>query len=792
MRPARRWIRLLALLGGAWAQRGWAASEPGPAQEQAAPGAPTADPALPGLKGDPALGAKLAAALASKGPGYRPRTHHLLPAGKPRYTNRLILESSPYLVQHAHNPVNWYAWGDEPFERARREGKPVFLSIGYSTCHWCHVMEKESFEDEEVARYLNEHYVTIKVDREERPGVDALYLNFVIMMTGSGGWPATLFLTPSREPFFAGTYFPARDGDRPGATGLLTALHQLGDIYEQRQDRIAEVTQEVARRLHASPQGAAAALPGPQAIVEAVASLKSSFDEAHGGFGPAPKFPRPATLELLARYQRRARDPKALEMLERTLAAMAAGGIHDHVGGGFHRYSTDDRWLVPHFEKMLYDNAQLAVAYLEGVQLTGREDFARVARETLDYLDREMSDPAGGFYSATDADSPAPGGKEEEGRFFTWTPREIEAVLGRDRARAAIAWFGVTERGDVDGRSVLHTQATPEKVATDLRMSVKDLRSRIDAARRDLYRARSKRAPPARDEKVIAAWNGLAISAFARASQVLGEPRYALRARRAAQFLVHDMNPGGRLLRSWKGGVAGKHGTLDDYAFVAQGLLDLYEATHELHWLSDAASLQALLEKHFADPGGGFFLTADDDEALLAREKPAYDGAEPSGNSIAAMNLLRLAEFGSDDGLRRIAERVIGVFVPHLQNGEAMPAMLSALDFALDKPLEVVVVTPAAGAAATLEEAQRRVFVPSRIYVLATEGEDLAAQSCLVPLLEGKHARGGKATAFVCRGKTCDLPTSDPKVFAAQLERIEPFLPASDAPTQGAQAAPTR
>ena len=495
------------------------------------PDAPVADPALPGLEGDPAIEARLAAALASKGPEYRPRTRHLLPGGRPRYTNRLILETSPYLLQHAHNPVSWYAWGDEAFARARREGKPVFLSIGYSTCHWCHVMERESFEDEEIARYLNEHYVAIKVDREERPGVDALYLKVVIMMTGSGGWPATLFLTPSREPFFAGTYFPARDGDRPGATGLLTALRQLREIYDRRQDRVVEVTQEVAQRLHAPSQGAAGVLPGPQAIVEAVDSLAASFDEAHGGFGPAPRFPRPATLELLARYHRRTRDPRALHMLERTLAAMAAGGIHDQLGGGFHRYSTDDRWLVPHFEKMLYDNAQLAMAYLAGFLVTGRQDFAGVARETLDYLEREMSDPAGGFQSATDADSPAPGGKEEEGRFFTWTPREVEAALGRDRARAAVAWYGVAERGQVDGRSVLHTPATPEKVAGELRVSVSDLRGRIEAARRDLYQARSRRAPPLRDEKVIAAWNGLAVSAFARANQVLGEPRSSWSAR---------------------------------------------------------------------------------------------------------------------------------------------------------------------------------------------------------------------------------------------------------------------
>jgi uncharacterized protein YyaL (SSP411 family) len=762
MRPRPRWLVLLLLLGAASPER----PPPAPA---------ASDPALPGLAGDPALEARLAAALAAKGPSYHPRTRHLAPGGAPRYTNRLILESSPYLLQHAHNPVSWYPWGDEAFERARREGKPVFLSIGYSTCHWCHVMERESFEDEEIARYLNEHYVAVKVDREERPGVDALYLDVVVMMTGSGGWPATLFLTPSREPFYAGTYFPPRDGARPGATGLLTALRQLRTLYDERHDRIVEVTQEVARRLRASAsaQGEAGALPGPQAIAQAVSSLASAFDEAHGGFGPAPRFPRPVALALLARQVRRTGDATSLRMLERTLAAMAAGGLRDHVGGGFHRYSTDDRWLVPHFEKMLYDNAQLAVAYLEGFQLTRREDFARVARETLDYLDREMSDPAGGFQSATDADSPAPGGQEEEGRFFTWTPREVEAAVGRDRAPAVAAWFGVKARGPVGGRSVLHDPEAPERVARELRVTPEALGALVERSRRDLYRARSRRPPPARDEKVIAAWNGLAISAFARASGVLGEPRYAARALRAAEFLLRELRVDGRLARSWKGGVAGRPGTLDDHAFVAQGLLDLYEANHDPRWLAEAASLQEALSARFADPAGGFFLTAGDDEALLAREKPAYDGTEPAGNSVAAMNLLRLAEFRSDDGARRLAERTIAAFARPLADGDAMPAMLCALDFALDEPLEVVVVAPGAGAAAALEDAQREVFVPNRIYVLANEGDDLAAQSRLVPLLEGKRARGGKATAYVCRGKACDLPTSDPAVFAAQLRRVQ-------------------
>jgi uncharacterized protein YyaL (SSP411 family) len=769
VRPAPARIALLALLGTIGCKGCSASIAAGGERPEA-----HADPALPGLRADPALQERLGAALAARGPAHRPRTRHLLPDGRPRYTNRLILESSPYLLQHAHNPVSWYAWGDAPFDRARREGKPVFLSIGYSTCHWCHVMEEESFEDEEIARFLNERYVAIKVDREELPGVDGLYLDAVIMMSGNGGWPATLFLTPAREPFFAGTYFPPRDGERGVGTGLLTILRELRDVYDQHPDKVGEVTREVVGRLRARSSGqGAGSLPGPEAISRAVSLLTRSFDPAHGGFGDAPKFPRPATLALLGRHHRRTGDPDSLRMVERTLAAMAAGGIHDAIGGGFHRYATDDRWLVPHFEKMLYDNAQLAVAYLEGFQLTGRADFAGVARETLDYLEREMSDPAGGFHSATDADSPGPDGRGEEGLFFTWTPAELESVLGRDRARVAQAWFGVTEQGQVGGRSVLHTPATLAEAASRLKTRPARLRSLIAEVRQELYRARTRRPPPLRDEKVIASWNGLAVSAFARASQVLGEPRYAARAVRAAGFLLGELRPGGRLLRSWKGGVAGKPGTLDDHAFVAQGLLDLYEATHDPRWLGEAIALQEELERRFADPGGGYFRTAADDEELLAREKPGHDGAEPSGNSVAAMNLLRLAEFRSDGRARGLAERLLVAFKLRLEDGQSAPAMLSALDYALDQPLEIVLVTPTPAAAAALVEAQRSIFVPNRIYVVASEGEDLAAQARLVPLLDGKTTRGGKATAYVCRGKVCQLPTSDPDVFAAQLARRE-------------------
>jgi uncharacterized protein YyaL (SSP411 family) len=734
-----------------------------------------ANPAVPGLSPDSALVARLSAAVEAKGDGYRPRTRHLGPDGKPRHTNRLILEASPYLLQHAHNPVSWYPWGDEAFERARRENKPVFLSIGYSTCHWCHVMERESFEDEEIARALNQGFVAVKVDREERPAVDALYMTAVQLMNGSGGWPMTLVLNLERQPFFSATYIPARDGDRGASMGLLTLLGRIHDVWAADPTRVRAAGEAIAARVkEASRPGAPGALPRPSAIRDAVAALARSYDPKEGGFGGAPKFPRPASLDLLARYHRRTRDPQALVMLEHTLEAMAAGGIHDQVGGGFHRYSTDPRWRVPHFEKMLYDNAQLATIYLAAFQITGRADFADVARRTLDYLDREMSDPAGGFRSATDADSPGPGGHEEEGRFFTWTPAELREVLGAERARIAAACLGVTEKGDLDGRSVLHLPSPQDRIAAALGMKSAAARQACDAARRDLYAARARRPPPSRDDKVIAAWNGLAISAFARGAQVLGEPRHASRAVRAAEHVLGAMNPGGRLLRTWKDGSPGKAGTLDDYAFVAQGAIDLFEATHDARWLSSAIALHQVLERQFRDPGGGYFLTADDDEPLLARAKPGYDGAEPAGNSIAALNLLRLGELTSDGGRRTAAEAVLKAFAGQLE-GNSMPAMLSALDFALDRPLEVVLVAPPGGDARSLLDASRKVYFPNAVLIVATEGEDLAAQRRVVPLLEGKRAMRGRPTAYVCRGTVCDLPTTDPKVFASQLARVEPL-----------------
>jgi uncharacterized protein YyaL (SSP411 family) len=734
----------------------------------AAPAVASAEenPAAVGLAPSTALVTKLAAAVAAKGPDFRPNTRHLDARGRPLFTNRLILETSPYLLQHANNPVSWYAWGDAPFERAQREKKPVLLSIGYSTCHWCHVMERESFEDVEIARYLNENYVAIKVDREERPDVDDVYMTAVELLTGNGGWPMTTVLTPERQPFFGGTYFPARN--------FLSILTKLKRVYDEEPQRVLESAAQISKAVQNNAQPARPdKVPGPEAIRSAVERLAGSYDAAHGGFGGAPKFPTPANLVLLGRYHRRSGDPQALKMLVHTLEEMAKGGIYDHLGGGFHRYSTDPQWLKPHFEKMLYDNAQLALGYLDGWQLTGRADFARVARETLDYVARDMTDPRGGFFSASDADSPGPGGEEMEGYYFTWTPGEVEAVLGKERARAFEAVYGVTRSGDLDGRSILHRAQAIDEVAAELKIAPAALEAQLETARKQLLAGRGKRPPPAVDRKIVTAWNGLMISAFARTGFALGEARYIKQAVRAAEFLLANGKHRGQLAHTWKDGKAQEDSFLDDYAALAQGLIDLYEATTEPRWLTEAIALLRALDARFRDVAGGYFLTPEGKPGLLAREKPAYDGVIPTGNSIAALDLLRLAELTGDEAFRKRALEVLGAFASNLKS---MPAMLGALDWSLDQPLEAVVVRPGADAGEPLLAVLRRAYLPDAVRVIAAEGKELELQARTVPLLESKRAVGGKPTAYVCRKRVCDLPTADPAVFARQLARVEPLF----------------
>ena len=751
---------------------------------------PSSDPDVPGVRAEAELVARLQAALEAKGAEYEPRTHHLAADGSPTYTNRLILESSPYLLQHAHNPVNWHPWGDEAFERARREGKPVFLSVGYSTCHWCHVMERESFEDVEIATFLNQHFVPIKVDREERPDVDELYMTAVQMLTGRGGWPMTVVMTPHGEPFFGGTYFPPRDGARGARRGFLSILRELAARYREQPGEVVAEAQALSQRIQSvtapRPPGD---VPGPDVIPRSVSAIARGYDRRFGGFGRAPKFPQPSRLGLLLRHQRRAPDERLLAMAVHTFDAMARGGMYDQIGGGFHRYSTDPKWLVPHFEKMLYDNAQLAVSYVEAWQTTGDARHARIATEVLDYVTREMTAPSGGFYSATDADSPVPdghpgAGHREEGWFFTWTPDEVEAVIGADDAEALNDFWDITELGNFEGRSIAWVPRPLEEVAAEQQLRAEELQAIVARARPRLYEVRARRPPPLRDDKVLTAWSGLMISAFARAGLALGRDDYVRTGARAAEFLLeHLRDEDGRLMRSWlgepgAGGRARHRAYLDDYAALIRALLDLHEATGTLRWVEEALRLQAELDAHFGHEGprgGGYWMTADDAEELLARDKPSSDGALPSGNALAADNLLRLAELTQDDALRTRAERLFAAFSdPLRRRGPGMTRMLAALDRYHDLAREIVIVG-APDARQPLLDVVRRTFLPNRV-LCQLAPDEVPLQAERLPIVAGKALLPGTgATAYVCERGRCELPTADPAVLASQLAAVRGY-----------------
>jgi len=668
------------------------------------------------------------------------RTRHLRDDGTPRFTNRLALETSPYLLQHAHNPVDWRPWGAEAFETARALQRPIFLSVGYATCHWCHVMEEESFESPDIAEILNERFVPVKVDREERPDVDAIYMQSVQLLTHQGGWPMSVFLTPAGKPFFAGTYFPARDGERGARFGFGTILLELDRVWREERDRADASAEQIAAAVAQSlapdrPTG----LPGLPVLHEAMSAYAQVFDPREGGARRAPKFPSSMNVRFLLRYWKRTADEEALRMAVLTLQKMALGGIYDQVGGGFHRYSTDAHWLVPHFEKMLYDNALLATAYVEGWQATHDDFFRRIACEVLDYVAREMTDASGAFFSATDADS-----EGEEGTFFVWTPAQLREVLGdADGARAA-QFFRATEEGNFEGKNVLSLERVPD--AEEL--------SFLQSVRPRLYEARARRPPPLTDTKVLASWNGLMISAFARAGLAFARPDYVERAARAAGNFDADA-----LRRT------GRHAALlEDYAFLAAGFTDLYRVSGEARWLEGARALHQVLAARFADPDGGFFRTPSDHEALLAREKPAYDGAEPTGNSVAALTLLRLEALTGEARYREQAEALLKSFGALLGGAPlALGEMLLAVDFLLGEVKEVVLVRPRGGSDATLLDAVRTRFSPSQVLVRHQEGAPAAT-----PLARDRPAQAGKPTAYVCVRGACRLPVSD----AAELEKL--------------------
>lgn len=746
---------------------------------------------------DQELSAALLRAVKDKGPSYRARTRHLNPDGSPKYTNRLMLESSPYLLQHAHNPVNWFPWGEEAFQIAKELGRPVFLSVGYSTCHWCHVMEEESFEDEEVARYLNDHYIAIKVDREERPDVDSIYMAAVQALTGRGGWPMSVWMTPAREPFYGGTYFPPRDGARGGQSGFLTLLKANAEAFQAGDKDLTERVAELTQHLKSAFAVSAATNPVPRDVLTRAADIAARrFDAVNGGARGAPKFPSNFPVRVLWRHHRNTGDATALKMAALTLEKMSAGGMYDHVAGGFHRYSTDARWLVPHFEKMLYDNALLVLAYLEGYQVTGSAEFARVARETLDYVAREMTAPSGYFYAATDADSVGPQGHLEEGYYFTWTPAELAAHLTPAEVKLARAYYNVTDGGNFEGRSVLETPRSRADVAAELRLSLPEFNTQLDAVRGKLLAARNLRPAPLRDEKILASWNGLMLSAFARGAQVLGESRYRDVARRAATSLFRELHgeqetagtPGNkasagapsaasaRLRHSLTHGRHSSVAFLEDYSFLAAGLLDTFEATGEVVFLDQSLQLMQELEQHHADTkSGGYFLTADDAEGLLAREKPDADMAIPNGNSLALMNQLRLAEFTGEPQWKARATSTLRAFSKALgERPHSLDEMLLGVDYFYDRPKEIAVVLPNQGNredAVPLLRVLQQTFLPNRVLVVSEEAQLTGELAKRLPWTAEKIAQGGKPTAYVCEEGLCELPTSSPSVLAEQLKR---------------------
>lgn len=721
-----------------------------------------------------------------RGKEYQPRTKHKRTDGWAKYTNRLFLESSPYLIQHAHNPVNWYPWGDEAFDTAKKKNRPVLLSIGYSTCHWCHVMEEESYEDAEIARYLNENYIVIKVDREERPDIDSIYMSAVQAITGSGGWPLNVWLTPDKKPFYGGIYFPPRDGDRGAKVGFLTLLKKLKDVYDTRHDQVENSSQQLTHIIQKMLRPKTGdRLLGEGLIQQAMEHYKNSFDADYGGISGAPKFPSSLPVRLLFRYYRRTEDEKILRMAKKTLEKMAAGGIYDHIGGGFHRYSTDRQWIVPHFEKMLYDNALLIMAYLEGYQVTRDKAFKWIAKEILRYVERDMTSLQGAFYSATDADSPTPDGHREEGYFFTWTPEELDKVLGKDTSEVVKAYYAVGPVGNFEGRHILYTPKKAAKVAKSLKIHAARLHTIIEESKELLYQQRNHRKPPFRDEKVLTAWNGLMISAHARAGLISGESNYIDRAVKAANFILEHLYIQNRLYRSYKDNQAKQIAFLDDYAFFIAALIDLYEATHDIIWLKKAIELDGILEKYYEDKQyGGFYMTSSDHETLIVREKPVYDGAEPSGNSVAVLNLLRLGEFTFKDDYRKRAQKALTSFLGSpTTNPLALSEMLLAYDFFLDSPKEIIIVAPEGkpNKREAFLEAFRKQFVPNRILIVVTEGRELKSYAKVIPLIQGKYALNGKTTAYVCEKAYCKLPTQDPALFSRQIiemakQKVEPKI----------------
>lgn len=694
------------------------------------------------------------------------------------YTNRLINEKSPYLLQHAHNPVDWHPWGNEAFGRAKKEDKPIFLSIGYSTCHWCHVMEEESFADPGIAEIMNKYFVSIKVDREERPDLDRIYMQAVLAMTSSGGWPLNVFLTPDLKPFYGGTYFPPED--RWGRAGFKTILKSISRNWKDRREELVSSSEAIVNALtqQAETQAKGSFSLGADTLKKAYGHFYAAFDSGYGGFGGAPKFPSGHTISFLLGYWKRFGEPKALEMAEVTLSKMAGGGMYDLLGGGFHRYSTDQRWFLPHFEKMLYDQTLLAKAYLEAYQATGKQQYVKTARETLEYVLRDMNHPEGGFYCGEDADSYSPENPKEkkEGAFYLWRKDEIANILGKESAEIFGYAFGVEAEGNVlldpmgefRGKNILYIAHSPQETAAHFKQSQDKIDKVIVEAKEKLLSARAKRIRPHRDDKILTDWNGLMISAFSLGSRVLNEPRYLRAAEKSAQFIIkHLVEKDGKLLHRYREAESAIEGMLDDYAFFIAGLLDLYEAGFNPEYLKEAKRLMDVMVQLFwDDTGAGFFVSSKDSQNILLRQKELYDGALPSGNSIAALDLVRLSRLTMDKELEKKSESLFRAFSGGISQAPfAYPQALIALSFALGPSKEIV----AAGDRES-EDLKRMLeviyqhFIPNKVVAFLPADESQAKEiSGIIPFLKEYAPLQGKATVFVCENYTCKLPVTGEK-----------------------------
>ena len=680
----------------------------------------------------------------------------------PKHTNRLIDETSPYLLQHAHNPVDWYPWGEEALNLAKELDKPILLSIGYSACHWCHVMERESFENEEIAAIMNKHYINIKVDREERPDLDEIYMSAVQIMTGSGGWPMTVFLTPDRKPFYGGTYFPPDDRyGRPGFPKLLVAVK---DAYQNKRADIDEQAEKLVSHINqiSNPESVDDLLLDDKIIEQAFYHYQNRFDSQHGGFGQAPKFPPGMGLILLLRYWKRSGNSRALHIVEFTLEKMARGGMYDQLGGGFHRYSTDEIWLVPHFEKMLYDNSLLTVAYLEAFQATSKPFYREVVEETLDYVLREMyNQQNGGFYSTQDADS-----EGVEGKFFVWTPGEVEQILGQADAKIFCDFYDVTDHGNFEHQNILWVKTPADLYAKKIKIDQANLVNILNRCKKKLFEIRDKRIKPGLDDKILTSWNGLMIRSMGLAYQILGDLRYLEAAEKSAKFILTELvQKNGHLLRTHRAGKSHLNACLEDYSYFIAGLIELYQASFDPYWLREANRLNQIMISQFWDPqNGGFFFTGKDYPELIVRSKSAYDGATPSGASMAIHVLLRLAILLNQPDLIEKAKTTFSLYDHAMKTAPSGSAqMLCGVDFLIDTPKEIAIIgNPLSEQTQEILKDIHRRFVPNKVVALLNPNtEDRQKIEELIPLLASKTSIDGKTTIYVCQNYACQLPTTD-------------------------------